>query len=376
MMSRHSKLRLALFRLSLTFSLIVTSQAQTQEDPPPAAATKACQILNETLPGLVFFPGATNYASDNFHYAATSTQNSTCTVEPLTNEDVSAILKIVGQEDVRSPFAVKGGGHTSNVGHSSTTGVMISLVKFDQITANDPSTTVTLGPAATWDQVYAKLEPLNLTVVGGRIPGVGVGVVYDRPVEQPPAVFGEILSLPLTRNTTKARTLTDLTLGASQSPQTGYTQHIIPTLHYTVPIMRAMKTQVDAAVAKAIAEERSIATIAMSCEPYINDFAHSVDSAYPHSPSRPVTPGHPTSFYNDVADRDYFEQLIQEMSGAIHVVVIQEGQGLPDDIHYPNYALADTLVELIYGENLPRLREIKERADPTDVMGLSGGFKI
>jgi hypothetical protein len=30
----------------------------------------------------------------------------------------------------------------------------------------------------------------------------------------------------------------------------------------------------------------------------------------------------------------------------------------------------------MYGDNLKRLREIRERYDPTDVMGLAGGWKF
>jgi FAD/FMN-containing dehydrogenase len=75
--------------------------------------------------------------------------------------------------DLLLVLQVKGGGHSSNVGFSSTTGVMISMAKFDQITLNKRSNTVKLGPGATWDQAYTKLEALNLTVIGGRIPGVG-----------------------------------------------------------------------------------------------------------------------------------------------------------------------------------------------------------
>ncbi|KAI5369173.1 putative FAD-binding domain, PCMH-type, FAD-binding, type PCMH, subdomain 2 [Septoria linicola] len=40
--------------------------------------------------------------------------------------------------------------------------------------ANDFSS-ITVSPAAKWDDLYEQLDPLNLTVVGGRVAGVGVG---------------------------------------------------------------------------------------------------------------------------------------------------------------------------------------------------------
>lgn len=43
---------------------------------------------------------------------------------------------------------------------------------------------------------------------------------------------------------------------------------------------------------------------------------------------------------------------------------------------YRNYALPDTPIANIYGTNLPRLREIRSKVDPTNVMYRAGGYKI
>lgn len=51
----------------------------------------------------------------------------------------------------------------------------------------------------------------------------------------------------------------------------------------------------------------------------------------------------------------------------------QNIQGAPV---YPNYALFDTPLEAMYGDNLPRLRAIKQTIDPDNIMGLAGGFKF
>lgn len=34
---------------------------------------------------------------------------------------------------------------------------------------------VKIGTGATWDKVYAKLDPLGVSVLGGRVRGIGVG---------------------------------------------------------------------------------------------------------------------------------------------------------------------------------------------------------
>lgn len=68
---------------------------------------------------------------------------------------------------------IKSGGHAYNVGFSSTTGVQISLARFDEVSYDANTKTATLGTGLTWDQVYGRLEPLGVMVAGGRIPGIG-----------------------------------------------------------------------------------------------------------------------------------------------------------------------------------------------------------
>jgi len=69
---------------------------------------------------------------------------------------------------------VKGGGHTFNPGFSSTPGVQIAMARFKDIKVDTAAATVEVGAGLTWDQVYAALEPYNVTVIGGRTPGIGV----------------------------------------------------------------------------------------------------------------------------------------------------------------------------------------------------------
>ena len=70
---------------------------------------------------------------------------------------------------------MKSGGHATNPGFSSTPGVQISLSRFNTFKVNTEAQTVELGPSLTWDDVYERLDPYGVTVIGGRIPGVGVG---------------------------------------------------------------------------------------------------------------------------------------------------------------------------------------------------------
>lgn len=112
-------------------------------------------------------------------------------MEPGSAEDVSKIVRRYSPalipislipchrqlcilSSTRTPFAVKGAGHATNPGFSSTKGVQISLARFNETKVNSATATVEVGAGLAWDQVYAVLESYGVTVVGGRVPGVGV----------------------------------------------------------------------------------------------------------------------------------------------------------------------------------------------------------
>ncbi|KAJ8514775.1 hypothetical protein ONZ45_g7719 [Pleurotus djamor] len=121
----------------------------------------------------VYFPiNLVKYNEGISHWAVSSTQRSACVVEPGTAEDVSVIIKQVGE--TRTPFAIKGGGHTTNPGFSSTIGVHIAMSRFNKVVYSPETQTVTYGAGLLWDDVYAALEPYAVNVVGGRVSGVGV----------------------------------------------------------------------------------------------------------------------------------------------------------------------------------------------------------
>ena len=106
-------------------------------------------------------------------------------------------------------------------------------------------------------------------------------------------------------------------------------------------------------------------------------FSHSLTpSAYPPDRSRPLLP---TNLYfgwsNATRDADVAAALRQS-SDAVRAAAVADGQDVANAFVYGNYALFGTSVQTVYGANLPRLTAIRKRVDPTDVMGLAGGFKF
>jgi FAD/FMN-containing dehydrogenase len=51
------------------------------------------------------------------------------------------------------------------------------MTRFNKTKVDTVAATVEVGAGRTWDQVYAELESYGVNVVGGRVPGVGVGGV-------------------------------------------------------------------------------------------------------------------------------------------------------------------------------------------------------
>ncbi|KAF7311217.1 FAD dependent oxidoreductase [Mycena kentingensis (nom. inval.)] len=136
---------------------------------------KVCEQISASTSNStrVSFPGSTSFIEDTQRWINTTVEASVCSVEPAGVEDVAEILKIVG--DARTPFAVKGAGHAYNRGFSSTPGVQIALAPgLTEVVYDAGSATVEVGAGCLWDDVYAVLEPFNVSVVGGRSGGVGV----------------------------------------------------------------------------------------------------------------------------------------------------------------------------------------------------------
>ncbi|ESK88810.1 putative fad dependent oxidoreductase [Moniliophthora roreri MCA 2997] len=461
--------------------------------------TTACNVLQAALPDRVFFPGSDEYTEDNEHFYGSSSEVSTCTVQPESAADVGIILQVVANSTTQSPFAIKSGGHGVARGFSSTPGVQISLSRFNDIAYDATASKVKIGAGLTWDQVYTLLEPFNVKVMGGRVPGVGVGglllgggfgyftdqyglgvdnivsldlvlpdgtftvvseasdpdlffalkggfnnfgiviaftmkaypqtdvwaanvihpinststvhqaiadwsatnddlkgvviplyahvggqtllvtsLFYDAPMQ--PSIFDDFINVPgATMQVSGVMSLAQvgeaLFGGLVGNPNRG-SKHTVPITHYTVAILDEIKSQFEKIVSDAQTNDRPFIIVNIVVEPFVQPFAHSTDSAYPHLPERSVCPTMLEINWYNATDDAYFLNALEEAQQAIQAVAIAEGQSFADDILYNNYAPADTPLELLYGDNLKRLKEVKERVDPGNIMGLTGGFKF
>ena len=72
-------------------------------------------------------------------------------------------------------FAIRGGGHMWWAGAANIQdGVTIDLSELNEVGVSQDRTITSVGGGARWEDVYYKLDPMNLAVVGGRVHDVGV----------------------------------------------------------------------------------------------------------------------------------------------------------------------------------------------------------
>ncbi|KZT73288.1 FAD-binding domain-containing protein [Daedalea quercina L-15889] len=159
--------------IATIFSLILCCFGVSAEDGEQGYQSVCAAIAQAvSTESTVYYPGSDEYTAGNYHWALSSSINSTCSVEPGTVEDVGKILTILGS--TQTPFGVKAGGHASNTGFSATAGVQIAMSRFDEVSYDASSGLAKIGAGNVWDDVYSGLEPFNVGVVGGRVSGIGV----------------------------------------------------------------------------------------------------------------------------------------------------------------------------------------------------------
>ncbi|GAP93275.1 hypothetical protein SAMD00023353_11600140 [Rosellinia necatrix] len=145
-----------------------------------------CLALYSLLGSKVTYPSSQAYNASlgSYFSAQVASQNPSCIVLPEVTADVSTAVSTLSyisrllsnSSQPACKFAVRSGGHNSNVGASNfDKGVTIDLRGLNTIELSNDKSMISLGVGNTWDEVYAKLDGFNLSVAGGRSSGVGVG---------------------------------------------------------------------------------------------------------------------------------------------------------------------------------------------------------
>ncbi|KAK0184503.1 hypothetical protein F5146DRAFT_1114278 [Armillaria mellea] len=424
-----------------------------------ALGFNACQLIEDKVSSAtdVYYPGSSSYAADNEHYATSSSQASKCSVEPGSAEDVGIILAILGK--AKTPFGVKGGGHATNQGFSSTTGVEIAMTRFNEITYDSTTQTAVIGAGNIWDDVYEVLNAQGVNVVGGRLTGIGVagltlgggysflsnqyGLAIDNVVAYeleendpdlffslkgggnnygivtrftlkaypqgaiwggaasynasytsafnaaavkfssevtdpkaamiivyaytggptpPDGIFDDFLAIPASAQVVTTRSFFDLINSTNSGAGYRTVYNHIPTLEYSESFIERIVDELNF-WGPTLSAQGGLSSITYAVEPFLPSLlthAPAGSSAYPSSRDHVVFPTVVGLQWVSESEDNTAEKL-----------------GVTGESIYPNYAIYDTPVVDMYGEEgVKRMEATRERVDPHGVMLLTGGFKV
>lgn len=144
-----------------------------------------CSLVASKLPGLLFYSGNEAYNASQTSYYTSQERDLIpgCIFRPNTTADVSQFIKLVAAHgerddagDYKPLFAVRGGGHTLWGGAANIDGgVTVDMRALNSLVVSEDRKMASLGGGGKWSDLYPQLVPYNITVMGGRIPGIGVG---------------------------------------------------------------------------------------------------------------------------------------------------------------------------------------------------------
>jgi hypothetical protein len=163
---------------------LVLPLAATAASTPPKS--DICNIINSEFPGKVGLPNSSQYTQSQNTYFAFNARDVTpaCVFRPGSAQDVAKFVKLAvandplrGKANLNKPlFAIRSGGHTLWQGAANAQGgVTVDMRGFDSIKLSDDKKLATIGGGSNFAHIYPQLVPHNLTVIGGRVPGVAAG---------------------------------------------------------------------------------------------------------------------------------------------------------------------------------------------------------
>lgn len=145
----------------------------------PSLTEFKCEALIALLgAGKVWLPASAEYNASLSSYFAlqASALRPQCFVGPTAATEIMQVVKSLASTDTNHSceFAIRSGGHMWVPGASNLQGgVTLDLRGLDSIDIIEYG--VSSGVGASWDTLYAMLDPLGLSVAGGRVAGVGIG---------------------------------------------------------------------------------------------------------------------------------------------------------------------------------------------------------
>jgi hypothetical protein len=135
-----------------------------------------CGFLEFALPSQISYPNSTTYSLEQSGYWSQqqALTEPTCRSSPKSALAVS--FAVLALQVAQCEFAVQSGGHAAVEGASNIEGGMtIDLVNLNEVTVRSDHAQTAEGAGNIWYNVYITLQPMELSVIGGRVSAIGVG---------------------------------------------------------------------------------------------------------------------------------------------------------------------------------------------------------
>ncbi|OJA21033.1 hypothetical protein AZE42_05542 [Rhizopogon vesiculosus] len=202
-------------------------------------------------------------------------------------------------------------------------------------------------------------------------------IFYDGP-SPPEGIFDDFMAIHHLIKDVHTRSFLSLV----QSSQSNATENF-RAIFNTVSVLNYPVSLLESVVNESVFWGKSLIHssawfISYAVEPFLPSILDhsSIPSAYPPSRDRALLPLNIYFAWSEKNSDEIMQEAARESAAHLRQLAIAEGQDVADATLYGNYAIFDTPLRRIYGDNVPKLQAIKAAVDPTNVMELAGGFKF
>ncbi|KAH6906113.1 hypothetical protein BKA70DRAFT_1499246 [Coprinopsis sp. MPI-PUGE-AT-0042] len=211
----------------------------------------------------------------------------------------------------------------------------------------------------------------------------GAAIMFYNGETPPEGLFDAFLNVPGASGEVKTHnTFFSFISGSGEvdgDPNNRATWYSAPVLSWTREIVKYIGEMATEYSMKAAQESKSIKLVSGNIEPFgPQAYGFNRGSAWPHDPSQPFNTFNGLFMWSDAADDEVAFKLTEEYHNKIHEKAVELGisRGKDEVFYPPNYSMGITPPSMIYGPNIPWLKDLKTRLDPDNIIGLTGGFKI
>ncbi|KAI9752016.1 MAG: hypothetical protein M4579_005789 [Chaenotheca gracillima] len=141
-----------------------------------------CKLLDAQVPGRVAFSGnpAYNSSESSYYTGQESELRPGCIFQPQQTSEVADFMRLITGSvkgcSTKPRFAVRCGGHTPYANAANVDGgITVDMRTMNTTTLSADKKVASIGGGGIWSNVYDQLSPYDLTVMGGRQAGLGVG---------------------------------------------------------------------------------------------------------------------------------------------------------------------------------------------------------